>query len=246
MQTFLDQLSTFFASHFVAAMSAVGALVGAALLRYFREQVRAFADWVLAPLNRLLPWDRKVVEESNSAYQPDLVADFSLVEVFVEDVSGKLGSYRKLSSYRAIKDLSSYREGVCADGLATHFLTMRGTIVQTSSEHGFFVSQIELGAVVHRGAHITNLYEAKLLDCFTADEECWTQEVAFPTMLLTMQIHFPVARPPKMVKCFAVEGTADREIAAGASITELFGKKAIVWQMNNPSFRSIYKISWRW
>jgi hypothetical protein len=123
---------------------------------------------------------------------------------------------------------------------------MRGTIVQTESEHGFFVSQIDLGPVLDRGSHIINCYRAKLCDCFTAEEEHWTQEIAFPTTHLTIQIHFPAARPPKAVRCFVVEGTTDREIPTAASITELSGRKGIVWQLEKPKFKEIYKVAWRW
>jgi hypothetical protein len=189
-----------------------------------------------------------------SAYAPDTrrrsrsarVADFSLVEVVIEEPSGAIASYKKLSSYRALQDLSRYREGVSADGSATDFSTMRGKIVNTQSEHGFFVSQIDLGTVVHRGAHVTNLYEARLLNCFTTGDESWTQEIAFPTKQLTMLIHFPVARPPLLVGCFSVEGTVDKEITVAASILELFGKKAIVWQLEKPTFGGIYKLTWHW
>lgn len=65
-------------------------------------------------------------------------------------------------------------------------------------------------------------------------------------MLLTIQVHFPEARPPKLVRSFIVEGTTDREIPTGASITELFGQKAIVWQLEKPGLKEVYKISWHW
>jgi hypothetical protein len=31
-----------------------------------------------------------------------------------------------------------------------------------------------------------------------------------------------------------------------ASITELFGQTAIVWQLENPRLKDIYKITWHW
>src|SRR6202030_1218557 len=96
-----------------------------------------------------------------------------------------------LSSYRACEALSRYREGVSADGAATDFATLRGTIVETRGEHGCFISEIDLGTTVHRGGLFTNVYQAKLFDCFTAGEEYWTQEIAFLTRQLTMHIHFP-------------------------------------------------------
>jgi hypothetical protein len=246
MERYLDQLYAVLASHFVTAATATAALIGTSLLPVVREQVRAFATWALAPFNRLLPWDRHIGQQRGAVYQTDLVADFSFIQVFIENAAGTVASYRKLSSYRATKELSRYREGVSAAGAATDFATMRGTIVQTRSEHGFFISEIDLAANVHRGGLITNVYKAKLLNCFTADEEYWTQEIAFPTRQLTMHISFPEARPPTRVRCFAIEGTVDREIAVTASIVELFGKKGIAWQLDKPVFGGIYKLTWRW
>jgi hypothetical protein len=246
MKRYLDQLSALLASHFVTAASAAAVLIGTSLLPLVREQVRAFARWALTPLNRILPWERHADQQRGSMYQTELVAEFSFVEVFIEDAAGREASYRKLSSYRATKELSRYGEGVSADGTARDFATLRGTIVQTRSEHGFFISEIDLGTTVPRGGVITNVYQAKLLDCFTADEEHWTQEIAFPTGRLTMHIHFPAERPPILVRCFAVEGTVDREIAVAGSIVELFGKKGIVWRLDKPVAGGIYKLAWRW
>jgi len=193
MERYIDQLSTFLASHFVTAASTIVALIGTSLLPFFRQQVRAFANWAFAPLNRVLPWGDHENQQRDVMYQTALVADYSFAEVFIEDAAGAIASYRKLSSYRALKQLSRYREGVSAEGIATNFTTMRGTIVHTLCEHGFFVSEIDLRTVLDRGASITNMYEAKLLGCFIAKEEYWTQEVAFPTTRLTIQIHFPAA-----------------------------------------------------
>jgi hypothetical protein len=246
MEGFLNQLSAVLASHFVAAVSTLVALIGTSLLPIFREQVREVVNWALAPLKQAFPWDQPTGQHHKIMQPTAVVADFSLAEVFIQDVGGVVASYRKLSSYRAIKECVRYREGVSADGTATDFSTMRGTIVQTRSEHGFFVSEIDLETKVHRGARITNIYQAKLIDCFTMDEEQWTQEIAFPTRQLTLQIHFPAARPPTFVRCFILEGTSGREIVGGASIIELFGKKGIVWELQQPRFGGIYKVTWHW
>jgi hypothetical protein len=180
---------------------------------------------------------------SLSIHDNSLLSEFSLVDIFLMDADGKTAFYQKLTSYRTIREeLSRYREGVSADGYVTDFATMRGIIVETQREHGFYISQIDLGTAVHRGTPFTNVYTAKLHDCFTRYEEHWTQEIAFPTTHLVVQIHFPEARPPKVLRCFIVEGTSDKEIATTAAITELFGRKAIVWQLESPRLNDIYKI----
>jgi hypothetical protein len=114
---------------------------------------------------------------------------------------------------------------------------MRGTIIETKKEHGFYISHIYLGTTINRRSRFLNVYTAKLHDSFIQKEEHWTQEIAFPTALLTVQIRFPEARPPSRVKFFLVEGTTDKEIATTASITELFGQTAIVWQLENPRLK---------
>jgi len=248
MRDFFNKLVAFLASHFVAAASTSFALVGASVLSYFREQVRAGARWALTPLSNVLPWNKRAAARPPvSIYNNILIAEFSLVDVFLAGPDGRIAFYQKLTSFLADKDeLSRYREGVSADGYVTDFATMRGTIVATQKEHGFYISEIDLGAVVWRGSRFTNVYTAKLCECFTRAEEHWTQEIAFPTLHLTIQIHFPETRPPKLVRCFVVDGTADREIATTASITELFGQRAIVWQLEKPRLKEVYKISWYW
>jgi hypothetical protein len=179
--------------------------------------------------------------------RPQSVSEFSLVDVVLLDADGKIAFYRKLTNYLADQEeLSCYREGVSADGYITDFSTMRGTIIETQKEHGFYISHIDLGTTIHRRSRFTNVYTAKLHDCFIRKEEHWTQEIAFPTARLTIQIRFPEARPPNRVRFFILEGTTEREISTTASIIELFGQNAIVWQLENPRLKDIYKITWHW
>ena len=112
----------------------------------------------------------------------NLVSEFSLVDVFLLDADGRTAFYQKLTSYLATEEeVSNYREGVSADGSITDFSTMRGTIIETQREHGFYISHIDLGTTIHRRSRFTNVYTAKLRDCFIRKEEHWTQEIAFPT-----------------------------------------------------------------
>jgi hypothetical protein len=203
---------------------------------------------VLTPLSNVFPWNqRAATRPAGLIYNSSLIAEFSFVDVFLADVDAQTAVYQKLTSFRAHKDgLSRYREGVSADGSVIEFATMRGTIVATRREHGFYISEIDLGAALWRSSRFNNVYTAKLCNCFTRADEHWTQEIAFPTVLLTIQVHFPEARPPKLVRSSIVEGTTDREIPTAASITELFGKKAIVWQLKKPRLKEVYKISWHW
>jgi hypothetical protein len=248
MQELSNELLAFLTSHVVAVASATLALFVASLLPYVREQVRDFTKWMLIPLLRALPWNQRGSAPLAVAIKGhNLVSEFSLVDVFLLDTDGKIAFYQKLTSYLTNEEeLSRYREGVSADGYITEFSTMRGTIVETKKEHGFFISHIDLRTTIHPRSRFTNTYTAKLRDCFIRKEEHWTQEIAFPTAHLTIQIHFPKARPPSRVRFFFVEGTADKEIATMASITELFGQTAIVWQLENPRLKDIYKITWHW
>ncbi len=235
---------SFVTDHVVGTATAVLAFLGAATIAYAREQVRAGTDWALAPLTKILPWNRRTVP---TAEHETLVSDFSLVEIFLLDTKGKLARYQKTSGYvTASNELTSYREGVTAEGHADAFSTMRGTIAETLKIHGFYMSRIELIGALEKGSRFTNIYKADLHDCFTKHEEHWTQEVAFPTKHLTLQIHFPEDRPPRSIKCSAVEGTADRSLQTAAKIVDLFGKRAIVWEVHHPSLKEVLKLEWTW
>jgi hypothetical protein len=116
MPEFFDELVAFLTSHFVATASATFALICASALSYFREQLRASARWVLAPLSSVLPWNQRAATgPAGLLYNNSLIAEFSFVDVFLADVNGKTAFYQKLTSFRADKDgLSRYREGVPA------------------------------------------------------------------------------------------------------------------------------------
>ena len=133
-----------------------------------------------------------------------------------------------------------------AEGNANAFFTMRGTIVETVKEHGFYISRIELGDGVQKGLRFTNVYGAELHDCFKRSQEHWTQEVAFPTKHLTIQIHFPEDRPPKLVRCKTLDGTREQPANNAAKLVELFGRKSIVWEVEQPKARGIFKVEWSW
>ena len=100
--------------------------------------------------------------------------------------------------------------------------------------------------LLNKGSRFQNIYTVDLHDCFTNDVEHWTQEIAFTTKHLTLRIHFPKGRPPKLLKCKVVEGVADKQVRTDAKITELFGEQAIVWEIQDPKLKDIYKLEWLW
>lgn len=79
-----------------------------------------------------------------------------------------------------------------------------------------------------------------------AEEEHWTQEIARPTGHLTLRIHFPRERPPKLVGCKRVIGLLELPTAPEVTSTELFGRPAILWEIMDPKLGDIYKLEWRW
>jgi hypothetical protein len=170
-----------------------------------------------------------------------------LVDVFLCDADGKFARYQKITSYVVSGDeLDSYQEGVTAEGYADAFLTMRGAIAKTVKEHGFYISRIDLANTLTKGSRFTNVYVADLHDCFTKHEEYWTQELAFRTKHLTLQINFPKERPPKFVKCKTIHGTVDKPLKTTAKIVDLFGKKSIVWEVEQPKMKQVLKLEWVW
>ena len=90
------------------------------------------------------------------------------------------------------------------------------------------------------------MYRVHFQDCFIAEEEHWTQEIALPTKHLTLRVHFPHGRPPKLARSKQLTGLTQKQIAHGATITELFGQRAIVWDIEDPKLGDIYKLEWRW
>jgi hypothetical protein len=245
MLPLLHTVLSFIGEHTWQTAAAVLALLGAALTTYARDQIRAGTNWVLAPLTRILPWSK--LGESIPEDQQGLISDFTLVDIFLLDTEGKFARYQKTSSYEVrASELTSYQEGVTAEGHAEAFRTMRGVIVETIKEHGFYVSRIDLGYAIKKSSRLTNLYMADLYDCFTKREEHWTQELAFHTKHLTLQSHFPKARPPKSVSCRIVDGTLNKPAKTTAKILDLFGRKSIVWEIDHPQTKEVLKLEWIW
>jgi hypothetical protein len=214
-------------------------------MAYWREEARKGANWMLAPLTRMLPWNEhaRPLEKQTEI----LACDFTLIDLYLLDVAGKLARYQKTSRFVVMAgELNSYNEGVTADGSAAKFISMRGTVVETVKEHGFYISRIDLGHTLQTGSQFTNTYCVDLVNCFTNSEEQWSQELAFPTKHLTMQVHFPKARPPKSVRCKAIEGTGDKLLKQAALIVELYGRKSIVWEVDKPEVHAVFKLEWSW
>jgi hypothetical protein len=245
MQSSLETLYSVVVSHVWELAAAATAIFGAALLAYWREQTRKGTNWILAPLTRTLPWNKNDQPHTN---QTEILAcDFTLIDLYLFDTAGKLARYQKTSLFVVMTDeLSSYNEGVTADGSAAEFVSMRGTVVETVKEHGFYISRIDLGETLRTRSRFTNTYCADLLNCFTNSEEQWSQELAFPTKHLTLRVHFPKARSPKLVKCKAIEGTVDKLVKQTAQMVELYGRKSIVWEVEEPGAHAIFKLEWAW
>ncbi len=231
--------------HLWALIAAAIAIFTAALAAYWREQARKGANWLLAPFTRALPWNQNGWPLAKQA--EILICDFTLIDLYLLDAVGKFARYQKTSRFVVIADeLSSYNEGVTADGTATDFVSMRGTMVKTVKEHGFYISRIDLGTTLRTGSRFTNTYCVDLLDSFTHSEERWSQELAFPTKHLTVKVYFPMARPPKSVRCKAIEGTGDKLVKQTAQIVELYGRKSIVWEVDEPGAHAVFKLEWSW
>ena len=246
MHHVVDTVFRFATSHLLALATALVTLVGAALATYAREQVRAGTSWALLPLTRAFPWNGGM-ESFHDNDKRKLIANFSLVDVYLADPGGRIARYQKTSNYTVTSsEMSWYQEGVTAEGRVFGFGTLRGSIVKTVKEHGFYVSQIDLAETLTEGSIFTNVYVAHLHDCFPNKEEHWTQELAFQTKHLTLQIHFPQGRPPKAVSCKRIEGTANKRVKRAAKIVELFGNKSIVWEIDRPRTNEILKLEWTW
>jgi len=241
----LETLYSVAASHLWGLGAAALGIFAAALVAFWREQTRKGTYWILAPLTRALPWNKD--DQPLTKQSVILACDFTLVDLYLLDTVGKLARYQKTSRFVVMADeVSSYKEGVTADGTAAEFVSMRGTIVETIKEHGFYISRIELGETIHKGARFTNTYSANLLSCFSNNEEQWSQELAFPTEHLTVRVHFPKDRPPKSVRCKAIKGTVQERLRQTAQMVEFFGRKSVVWELDEPAPHAIFQLEWSW
>ena len=221
------------------------ATITAALLGYFRLEAAAGIRWLFAPVVRRLPWHRSLWPSDERA--SNLASELTIVDLYLMTTDGTVARYQKTTNFLVTTNsLSTYREAVTASGRAIGFSTELGIVIQTTIEHGFHVSQIDLGTSLGAGARFRNIYRAELIDCFKLQEEHWTQEIAIPTKHLTLRIHFPAGRKPKLFRCKRVAGLLETQVRAEAKAMELFGRHALVWEIDQPSLGNIYKLEWRW
>src|SRR4051812_40090915 len=101
MLPLIHTVCSFITRHALGAAAAIVAFIGAAVITYTREQVRTGTEWALAPFTRLLPWNKRT---DGAPESKALLADFSLVEVFLRDTEGKFARYEKTSGYVVVGD----------------------------------------------------------------------------------------------------------------------------------------------
>ena len=238
-----DRVYEIVAGNVWAAVAAVVALLAAAIAAYTGDQIRSGTYWALKPVARRLPWNRGPRAPISSA---ELSSVFTLVQVFLLDASGCRARYRKTTSFVAHRPTTTCQEAVTAEHAAARFVTMRGTIVDTVVERGFYVSKINLGNSVSRGEHFANVYSADLLDSFTRPHEHWTQEFTYPTEHLILQVHFPAERPPKLIVSKIIQGASEKPAGTSARLIHLYGRKSIVWDIVKPKPHQAFKLEWTW
>lgn len=190
-----------------------------------RHEIYTAVTWSVAQATRLLPWHPRALNE-----RPEIpiTSNFTHAHISICDASGQRAVYRKTSNFMASRQVNSYSEAVTAEGSAGEFASMRGYIWRTSREHGFYLSEIALSDALNEHETITNSYTAVLHGSFCSDQESWTQEIAFETRFLAVQIDFPADRPPLAVQTSLVIGTRHYPSHFTAAIAELFGRKGIV------------------
>ena len=247
MRSFFNDLTTLARLHLTIATAALGVMI-AALGTYLRQQLRSAITWALGPITEHLPWNREgFYSPPHQTDEPALLAELTIVDIFLLTSDGAKAKYQKTSNYLVMKgELHSYKEGVTSAGNVTRFTTRRGLITSTDREHGFFVSKIDLGNLLSSGARFTNVFSAELQNSFTSSNEHWTQEIAIPTKHLILQIHFPKDRAPLLVKCKHLVGLIDRRVATTADVLESADGKLIVWDLENPQINDVYKLEWVW
>jgi hypothetical protein len=214
----------FIGTHLATLAATILGMLAAALFASFRVQINAGTKWALAPIARRLPWNQKRSKRPVPDDESNLTSELTIVDIILMSTDGKMASYQKTSNYVVNAEyLNSYQEGVTATGQVGGFSCMLGTLVETTSEHRFFISRTDLFELLTKGSRFKNIFTAHLHHCFINDEEHWTQEIAMPTKHLTLRIHFPKGRPPKLVKCKVVEGVTNKQVRTDAKIIELFG-----------------------
>lgn len=177
----------------------------------------------------------------------ELVSLFTAVQVRIIKSDGSHATYKKTSDYEVrVAALSEYREAVTTEGTATDFTTQVGRITETTKEHGFLVSRIDLGNLLTRGARFQNTYSVSLVGSFMAVEEHWTQEIAVPSEHLSIRITFPKSRPPFLLRCKLLNGLEETQLPTSARLMHLHGSPTVVWELPQPRLGTIYKLEWLW
>jgi hypothetical protein len=230
-------------SHFVALITAAVMVFLAVLTAYFRDQVTVAVTWVSRPLVARLPWNRTLGPSPFDESGFELISLLTVAQLAILNADGSRAIYTKTSDYEVrAKSLSEYREGVTAEGTATNFATLIGQLMETTKEHGFHVSRVDLGNVLQQGARFQNTYSVDLIESFVADEEHWTQEVAVPTEHLTIRVIFPKSRPPSLLRCKVVKGLKEQQLPTSAHLVNLHGRSMAVWELPRPRLGAIFKL----
>jgi hypothetical protein len=238
-KTFLDKIGS--------ATAAIGAAaLAAALLAYFRAEASSAIRWLFGPLAKLLPWNAKQ-SRTIAAASDGLTSELTVVDLYLTSPDGKRAKYEKTSYYLVAADrLSSYREAVTTSGTIDSISTEVGVITQTSIEHGFLVSKIDLGSAFQKGAHFKNVFRVTFHNSFLSEEEHWTHEIIPPTKHFALRVHFPIGRPPKLIRSKRLIGLESQIISGGAHLSDLFETTTAVWEINSPNQGEIFKLEWRW
>ena len=117
------------------------------------------------------------------------------------------------------------------------------SLADARAEAKRILAERTLGA--RRPKHV-NTYTADLHNSFMSDRENWTQEIVFPTKHIALQIHFPKDRPPKRLRCKMIQGVTDKQVKTNATIAELSEDTCIIWEIQNPKLKDIFKLEWAW
>ena len=170
MNPVFNNVLVFVGTHLATLAATVLGMIAAALLAYFRGQMNAGTKWALAPITRRLPWNwNRSRERSPLVHESGLNSELTVVDVFLTSMDGRTARYQKTVDYLVNRDsVHSYREGVTGSGTVSGFTTLVGTITETTREHGFYISRIDLGDLLSKGFQLQNIFTADLHDCFTA------------------------------------------------------------------------------
>ncbi|WP_299938536.1 toll/interleukin-1 receptor domain-containing protein [uncultured Pelagimonas sp.] len=191
-----------------------------------------------------------LTDVDRSVLRPNYEVEIEEINSYNEicDIEGRKLVHKNEFCIKAISDqVHGYTEQYQSDGYIENFSGAPGRIESITKEQSIYYVRNTFDSPLLLGESMRRTAYCEYYDSFMSEDEYWVFRQSNPTRNLTIQIVFPIERPPKNCAGYVRKLNYDEEYHSPPRIVAREDRRRqIEWNIPRVGLESSYILRWKW